>query len=330
MRSLTGRKLGRYELLERLGHGSMAEVYKAFQPGVDGFVASKILHSHRAESDDFVARFQREARAIERLKHPNIVGSVDFGIEDGTHYMVMDYIAGGTLSDYLKQHHCLPVAEALAIGVQLAEALDHAHQQGMIHRDIKPSNVMFVDNTHSQVMLTDFGLARLRDDATALTLSGSLIGTPTYMSPEAVRGEACDKRADLYSLGVVLYELVTGKTPYTANTPYSMMMKQTNEPLPSPCTLNSTLPTAVEHLLLKALAKDPADRYQSAAEFAQAIRQTQDSLQQEPAVASQEEAVATAGPEPTKRHRKRWLSLMLTASLVLLITFLVAQLLLSL
>ncbi|MEZ4867292.1 MAG: protein kinase [Caldilineaceae bacterium] len=279
MAKVTGRKLGKYELQERLGRGGMAEVYKAFQPGVERTVAIKVLHCHLVDSTDFVARFQREARAIGRLQHPNIVRVIDFDQEGDDYYMVMDYIAEETLSDYLKRNSPLPVAEALRIGIQLADALAHAHAQQMIHRDIKPTNIIFTDAEHTQVVLTDFGLAQLCDCADPrLTMSGALIGTPTYMSPEAVRGEGCDVRTDIYSLGVVLYEMLTGKPPYVADTPYRMMMKQANEPLPAPRTLNPALPAVVEELLLTALAKDPDQRYQSAAELTTALQQVQAAL----------------------------------------------------
>lgn len=327
------RKLDKYELVERLGHGGMAEVYKAYQPGVERFVAVKILHSHRQDSADFVARFRREARAIGRLQHPNIVRIIDFAEQAENDYMVMDYVAGGTLSDYLQTHSQLSLQAALPLVVQLADALAYAHQQGLIHRDIKPGNIMFTDNTYTQVVLTDFGLARLLDDAESkLTLSGAMIGTPTYMSPEAVRGEPCDERTDIYSLGVVLYELMTGKTPYAANTPYSMMMKQANEPLPLPRTLNPDLPVIVEQLLCKALAKEPSERYQSAAEFALALRQLWRLLPEgqtlpTPPSAAPPPVRLTHPPAPVQ---SQWLPFLLASSGVFLIALITTYLLMNL
>ncbi|MEZ4681805.1 MAG: serine/threonine-protein kinase [Caldilineaceae bacterium] len=284
----------------------MAEVYKAFQPGVERFVAIKVLHCHLAKTKDSVERFLREARAIGRLHHTNIVHIIDIEATDTSttdaahhgsdhnraannsavsdsadnnkqeqcYYMVMDYIDGETLGHYLQSRKRLEVAEALQIAQQLAMALAYAHDQGMVHRDIKPTNILLRNRNPNEVILTDFGLARLFDDmVTGLTVSGALVGTPTYMSPEAVRGEPCDARTDVYSLGVVLYELVTGKPPYVANTPYSMMMKLANDPLPPPRELNPMLPDAVEALLLKALAKEADVRYQSATAFAEALAQ---------------------------------------------------------
>ncbi|MFN8490658.1 MAG: serine/threonine-protein kinase [Caldilineaceae bacterium] len=337
MTNLTGRTLGKYQLVDRLGQGGIAEVYKAFQPGVERFVASKVLHGHLVHSGDFVARFQREARAVGRLHHPNIVRVIDFDQEADVHYMIMDYIQGGTLAAYLKDRRLLPVTAALRIGAQLADALAYAHAQGMIHRDIKPANVMFTDATHTQAVLTDFGLAHLCDSNEArLTMTGAMVGTPTYMSPEAVRGEPCDERSDIYSLGVVLYEMVTGKTPYVANTPYSMIMKQANEPLPSPRSLNPALPVMVEDLLLRALAKEPEERYQSALDFASAIHQvltvlgvTQALPMQSPTVTPSPISGVAPMPSSEQVSKSHWLPLLLALGGVILVAGLTAFLLMG-
>lgn len=279
MTNLLGRKLGKYEVVERIASGGMAEVYKAFQPSIERFVAIKVMHGHLAQADDFVQRFQREARSVGRLLHPNILGLIDFDVDGEMYYMVMEYIPGGTLRSYLNTQQRLPIEEALRITAQLADALSYAHQQGMIHRDIKPGNVMFADETYQHVVLTDFGIARLLDDAEArLTLPGAVFGTPSYMSPEALRGEPVDARSDLYSLGVMLYEMVTGQRPYVAETPYSLLMKLTKEPLTPPRKLNPALPEALQKLILKVLEKEPTKRFQSAAEFGAAIKQLQDDL----------------------------------------------------
>lgn len=279
MTNLLGRKLGKYEVVERIASGGMAEVYKAFQPGVERFVAIKVMHGHLAQADDFVQRFQREARGVGRLLHPNILRLIDFDVDGEMYYMVMEYIPGGTLRSYLNNQKQLPIEEALRITTQLADALSYAHQQGMIHRDIKPGNVMFADETHQHVVLTDFGIARLLDDAEArLTLPGAVFGTPSYMSPEALRGEVVDARSDLYSLGVMLYEMVTGQRPYVAETPYSLLMKLAKEPLTPPRKLNPALPNALQKLLLKVLEKEPVKRFSSAADFGAALKQLQDDL----------------------------------------------------
>ena len=317
MTDLIGRRLGKYQIVERMAQGGMAEVFRAFQPGVERQVVVKVLHWHLAGRPDSVARFQREARVIGSLHHPHIVRIIDIDTQDGLYFMVMDYIEGGTLGDYVKEHQILAVAEALHIGVQLAHALADAHTQGIIHRDIKPSNVMFADHTCTHVLLADFGLARLcEDDDSELTMAGAMIGTPAYMSPEALRGEVCDGRADVYGLGVVLYQLLTGTTPYVANTPYSMMAKQANEPLPSPRTLNPALSVAMEELLLRALAKEPAMRFQSAAEFADAMQQMQIALSDAPIVQMQKQQapVKKTIPKPAKATSAKWIPLVLAAS----------------
>lgn len=335
MANLVGQKLGKYELVERMAQGGMAEVYRAFQPGVERYVALKVLHSHLAEAENFVARFHREARAIGRLQHPHIVRIMEVGSEGEHDYIVMEFVQGGTIGAALKIAGKLPLHEVLQIGAQLADALRSAHAQGITHRDIKPSNILFADDTHSQAILTDFGLASLADDTQSnLTITGAMVGTPTYMSPEAVLGEPCDARSDLYSLGVVLYEMVTGKPPYTANTPYSMMMKQTTEPLPSPRTLDPTVPEVVETLLLKALAKDPIERFQSAAELVGALNHAQQLLCGEQAsqnpiylrVPTASPATLQTAPDPASA----WVSLSLALSGIVIVALLTVELLLHL
>ena len=343
MGKLDGQKLGKYDLVERMAQGGMAEVYKAFQPGVERTVVLKVLHGHLVDNQDIVARFQREARAAGRLQHPHIVRVIDIGVEDDNYFMVMDYLQGGTLGDYLRARGRMRAEAALRLGAQLVDALQSAHAQGIVHRDIKPSNILFADDSFQQVVLTDFGLASLRDDlAGSLTVTGAMVGTPTYMSPEAVRGEVCDERSDLYSLGVVLYEMVTGKPPYTANTPYSMLMKQTNDPLPSPRAVNPELPVVVEDLLLTLLAKEPAERMQSAAQLAQAIHDAQQILcaqvtERGPARPVTPLPAAPAKPQPAPVRQPlaagatpNWRSLLLAVSGILTVAAITAEVLLHL
>lgn len=268
---LTGRHLGKYELLQRVGRGGMAYVYKAYQPTIDRYVAVKVLHSHLAEDEQFLERFKREAKGLGSLRHPHIVSVIDFDVDDGWYYMVMDFIEGETLESMLKRRGQVPVVEALRLTAQLAGALEYAHRHGRIHRDIKPSNVMFLDEQQQHAVITDFGLTRLLDNAT-ITISGTVAGTPAYMSPEAAQGERVDARADIYSLGVILYEMVTGQRPYGGETPLSIIMKLVLEPLPPALSINPDLPPAVDDIIKKATAKDPGDRYQTAAEFQQALQ----------------------------------------------------------
>lgn len=317
-----GRKLGKYELVEQLGQGGMAEVYKSFQSGVERYVAVKLLHRHLASSGDFIARFQREARAVGQLQHPHIIRVIDFDVADDLYYMVMEWVKGGTLQEYLKEKGPLPISEALAISEQLTDALVYAHGEGMIHRDIKPANVMFRDKSYTQAILTDFGIARLLHDQ-KMTMTGSMVGTPAYMSPEAIRGEQVDGRADIYSLGVVLYEMLTGKTPYTADTPYGVISKQLTDPLPSPREVRPDLPVAVEELLLKALEKEPDRRYPSAKAFWEAVKQAMGNGQG----AGRNESVV--GKDRAGTNRQPWLWLVLAGAGVLFIAALTVFLLSS-
>ena len=269
---LTGKTLGKYKLIERLGQGGMAQVYKAFQPGVERHVAIKVMHSHLSQSPDFIERFQREARAVGQLQHSNILRIIDFDVENEMYYMVTEYIEGVTLESYLREKGgTLPNDEALRITEALANALVYAHERNMVHRDIKPANVMGSLERFDDVVLMDFGIARLMDEV-SMTVSGSMVGTPAYMSPEGVQGKRLDERADIYSLGVLLYEMVTGRTPYVADTPFSLISKQLTEALPAPRDLNPELPAQINRLLLKALEKEPNNRFQTAKTFQNAIK----------------------------------------------------------
>jgi serine/threonine protein kinase len=217
---LINKTLGKYRIVEHVGSGGMAEVYKAYQPSLDRYVAIKVLHSFLADEEDFLARFQREAKIVATLRHPNIVQVYDFDAEDNVYYMVMEFIDGPSLKARLQEmaqeDQRLPSEEAIRIVAAIADALDYAHQRGMVHRDIKPANIMFAQD--EQVILTDFGIAKIMN-VTGLTVSGAMIGTPAYMAPEQGMGQTGDERADIYSLGVVLYQLVTSHLPFEANTP---------------------------------------------------------------------------------------------------------------
>jgi tRNA A-37 threonylcarbamoyl transferase component Bud32 len=270
---LVGKTIGKYRIVARLGRGGMAEVYKGYQPGLDRYVAVKVLHSHLADEEDFIGRFEREATAVARLRHPNIVQVYDFDAEGNTYYMVMEFVEGPTLKAELKERsmkgQTFSLPEVSRIFSALASAIDYAHSRGMVHRDLKPANVMFT--AEGQVVLTDFGIARIMG-ATRYTMTGAISGTPAYMSPEQGQGERGDERSDIYSLGVILYEMVTGRVPFDADTPFAIIMKHINDPLPLPTTVNSAVPEVVERIILKAMSKNPADRYQSAGEMAKALR----------------------------------------------------------
>jgi serine/threonine protein kinase/tetratricopeptide (TPR) repeat protein len=266
IQDLSGQKLGQYELRERLGRGGMAEVYKAYQASMDRFVAVKVMLGHLAEDEQFVERFKREAQAVGKLRHGNIVQVFDFGVEQNIYYMVMEYIQGKNMKAYIQQEGALPLGVSLKLAAQLADALDYAHQAGMVHRDVKPANIMFMDSSYKHLVLTDFGIARIVGQS-GLTASGAFVGTPAYISPEAARGESIDERADLYSAGIILYEMLTGRVPYDADTPVGVIMKHLNAPLPSRKDFGRELPDSIERIILKSLAKFPAERYQTAGEM---------------------------------------------------------------
>ncbi len=265
---MANRRIGKYEVLERLGRGGMAEVYRARDVNLDRFVAIKILHAFLADDPEFISRFEREAQNIAKLKHPHIVQVYDFDKDTDSdyYYMVMELVDGVTLKDRLnaaaERGKLLPLTEALRVLRDAASALGYAHSRGMIHRDVKPANLML--DHDNRVVLTDFGIAKILTGA-QFTASGGMVGTPAYMSPEQGLGEPGNESSDLYSLGVILYQLTSGKLPYEADTPLATILKHLNSPIPSPRAINPNIPENVERLILKAMAKDPADRYQNAA-----------------------------------------------------------------
>lgn len=270
MEDLTGKQFGSYQIVAPLGEGGMAAVYKAYQPSMDRFVAVKVLPHQMSASAEFAARFRREARLVAQLQHPHILPVFDYGESEGYPYIVMPFIVSGTLADILrKQRVSLP--EARRIIGQIGDALSYAHARGMIHRDIKPSNILIDEG--GNCLLTDFGLARMTEAGEKLTTSGAIMGTPAYMSPEQGTGSGTDQRSDIYSLGIILYEMLTGRVPYTAETPIAVVFKHVQDPLPSARKFNSGLSDELERILLKVLAKNPGDRYQTADAFMQAVQQ---------------------------------------------------------
>ncbi len=264
---MIGTTLGPYRILEQIGLGGMATVYKAFQPGMDRLVALKILPAHYASTPRFVQRFEQEARIIAKLEHRNIIPIYDFGSHDGTTYLAMRYLQAGTVKDILAQG-TLSLADVARVIGDVAAALNYAHAQGIIHRDVKPSNIL-VDK-QGNAYLTDFGIAKVLEATQEFTGSAAL-GTPPYMAPEQTLGKPVTAQTDVYSLGVMLYEMVTGKPPFEADTPMATAIMHVHNPLPLPRTLKPDLPEAVELVILKALAKDPKHRYLTAGELARAF-----------------------------------------------------------
>ncbi len=269
MEDLTGKQFGHYQIVAPLGEGGMAAVYKAYQPSMERYVAIKVLPRHMATSEEFLNRFRREAKLLAQLQHPNILPVFDYGESEGHPYIVMPFVPSGTLAELISDQR-LPLNKVCRIMTQIGDALAYAHSRGMIHRDIKPSNVLIDES--GNCLLTDFGLARMVESSSKLTSSGTVLGTPAYMSPEQGAGSEIDHRSDIYSLGIILYEMVTGRVPYNAETPIAIVFKHIQDPLPSARKLNPDLPESVELILLKALAKSPTDRYQTMDEFVRAIQ----------------------------------------------------------
>ncbi len=270
--SLEGKSLGKYRILEPLGRGGMAQVFKAYHPQLDRYVAVKILRSDLVEEAEFLARFRREARAVAALRHPNIVQIFDFDVQDDLYYMVMELLEGDTLKAYLSalrvQGGRLPLGEMVLIFNDALAGLAYAHAEGIIHRDLKPANIMLT--RQGQAVLTDFGIAQIVG-GTQYTVSGALMGTLSYMAPEQGLDGHCDVRSDIYSLGIAYYEALTGKVPFDADTPLAILMKHINDPLPLPRKLDPSIPESFERIALKALAKRPEDRFQSAGEMAERL-----------------------------------------------------------
>ena len=305
MDGLTGRTFGPYKVLEKSGEGGMGLVYKGFQESLNRYVAIKVLRGELARDQQFIARFRPEALAVAKLSHPNILHIFDTGAAHGTYYIVMDYVDGGSLSDLIARGP-LDAETAVSIAAQVADALDYAHSQSLIHRDVKPANVLLTGE--GRPLLTDFGIARALDASTRLTRTGTQIGTPEYMAPEQAQGEQVDGRTDIYALGIVLYEMLTGWAPFSASTPMATLYKQVNAPLPPLRQTKAEVPTWLESVVKKSLAKRPQDRFQRASEFAAALRRRPAASKAQPLpvppVGLQPPPRRTT-PAPSERQRKR-------------------------
>ena len=262
---LEGQTLGKYRVLDALGRGGMAQVYRGYHPQLERYVAIKVLRADLVDDEKFLKRFRREAHAVSGLRHANIVQVFDFDVQDDFYYMVMELLEGDTLRAQLNEYRLkkqrMPLNEIVRIMTDVLSGLEYAHGEGVIHRDLKPANIMLTKR--GQAVLTDFGIAQILG-STQVTVSGALMGTLNYMAPEQGLENHCDARSDLYSLGIVLYEMLTGYTPFDADTPLAILMKHLNDPLPLPSKLDPHLPPSLEQIVLKALSKSPEDRYQGA------------------------------------------------------------------
>ena len=337
---VVGETVGPYQLIEPLGQGGMAAVWKAYHPNLDRYVAIKVLHRALLDDPNFLARFQREARVVARLEHPNIVPVYDFAEHEGFPYLVMKFIEGETLKARL-QKRPLSAREISRIIETIGAALAYAHQKGILHRDIKPSNVLLAAD--GQIYLADFGLARIAQMGESSLTADRMVGTPQYMSPEqALAKPDLDARSDIYSMGVLMYELTVGCVPYNADTPFAVIHDHIYTPLPLPSEKNPQISKSMERVLLKALAKAPEDRFQSVESLVEAfqraaVEQAAEQTKTQPVVfdtlvsatqasippveadqtrAEVRDSAPIPAQKPTKKKRKLWPFLLAGGGLV--------------
>lgn len=292
---------GRYQIQDQLGQGGMSAVYRATDPNLRRTVAIKLIHSHLASDPEFVRRFEEEAAAVARLRHPNIIQVFDFNHDDDTYYMVLEFLPGQTLLEKLEQanqqRQLLSLSETMGIMIPLCDAVAYAHRQGMIHRDLKPANVMI--NPQGDPVLMDFGIAKIVGGE-SMTATGGVIGTVAYLSPEQIRGQKPDHRADIYALGIILYQMITGRLPFQGENTAATMMQHLTAPIPDVRQFNRNTPPALVAVIQKALAKEADHRYQSAEELGTALRQLKlEGMDTSP------RSIPTAVPQPATQAATR-------------------------
>jgi serine/threonine-protein kinase len=284
----------RYELEELVGTGGMSSVFRAHDRLLDRKVALKILHQQYNDDDDYVERFRREARAVATLSHPNIVTVIDRGDHEGRQFIVFEYVEGENLKRLIERRGPAPVSTALELGMQIARGLSFAHQQGLVHRDVKPQNVLL--NGDGQAKVTDFGIARSLDVQHGMTQTGTVLGTSDYIAPEQAQGQRVDEHTDVYSLGVVMYELLTSEVPFPGENFVAVAMRHINEPPPAVRDKRPDVSPRLDAAIQRAMAKDPADRFQTMAEFCQEL---------EACLAEAQAAGTQVAPSVTRPARRR-------------------------
>ena len=263
----------RYRIVDKIGVGGMADVYLGEDTLLGRQVAIKLLHANFANDDEFVTRFKREAQAAGKLNHPNIVNMYDVGFDQDLHYIIMEYVDGETLKEYITRHGRLSIDEAVKFTIAIAEGLEHAHTMGIVHCDIKPHNVIITRT--GRVKVTDFGIARAMNATNTVMYTNSILGSAHYLSPEQASGKPVDGNTDIYSLGVVLYEMLTGRVPFEGETPIAVALKHVREKVAPPTRYNPSIPPLLEAVVMKALSKNPADRFDSISDMISDLRLTQ-------------------------------------------------------
>lgn len=292
---------GRYRIEEKLATGGMGAVYTAFDERLDRTVAVKLLKEELAEDPRFVERFRREARAAAALSHPNVAGVFDHGEDEGRHFIVMELAAGRDLARVMREEGAFTPDRTVRIGTQIADALAHAHSAGLVHRDVKPHNVILDDT--DRVKVTDFGIARAAGEST-LTATGSVLGSAHYISPEQASGTHIGPASDIYSLGIVIYEMLTGALPFTGESALGVAMRHVNDDVPTPSALNPDVPPPLDAIVARATAKDPQDRFHDAVEMSAALTQALVPQTTEELPAGGTAVMPAAWPFPA--HPPRW------------------------
>src|SRR6059058_2580870 len=294
---------GRYELEELVGSGGMSSVYRAHDKLLERTVALKILHEQFTRDDAYVERFRREARAVAQLAHPNIVTVIDRGEQDGRQFIVFEYVDGMNLKELLDQEGPLDPREAIELALQVARGLSFAHENGLVHRDVKPQNVLI--DADGRAKVTDFGIAHALD-VDGMTITGTIMGSSNYIAPEQARGEPVDEQSDIYSLGCVLYELLTGEVPFDGDNFVAVAMRHVNDPVPTVGEVRPDVPPHLDWAIQRAMAKDPGDRFDSMADFAAELEACHEELDgDEGATVIVRPAAPTRGrPRPARRRRR--------------------------